>query len=90
MSKQSEEVLLSGLGSVLSLVLSCGVTIAIVVIDFSAAFFLAVANRALCNVVTVVLFLVSAAALLVRDLAILSLHSSLADAAFNHIVVGLL
>ena len=62
----------------------------IFVVNLSAALFLAVTDRAFSNVVTVVLLLVGAAALLVRDLTIVGLHRSLAHAAFNHIVIGLL
>ena len=88
-SKHSEEVFVSRIGSVVSLVLSCGVSF-IFVVNLSAALFLTVTDRAFSNVVTVVFLLVGAAALLVRDLAIVGLHRSLAHAAFNHIVIGLL
>lgn len=90
-SKHSEEVFSGRIGSVISLILSCGVCI-VFVVNFFAALFLAVTDRAFSNVVTVVLLLVGAAALLVRDLAIVGLNrSSLAhSAALNHIVIGLL
>ena len=88
-SKHSEEVFVSRIGSVVSLVLSCGVSV-IFVVDLSAALFLAVTDRAFSNVVTVVLLLVGATALLVRNLDIVGLHLILAHASHNHIVIGLL